>query len=55
MLINGYEDSPLVAGEELLALPGFWAAHLMWLCQTEEDEYVTRSYGRGFRSTRPRG
>ncbi|WP_405914755.1 hypothetical protein [Streptomyces sp. NBC_00728] len=38
MLIDGYEDAPLVAGEELLSLPGFWAAYLMWLCETEEDE-----------------
>ncbi|MFF3943481.1 hypothetical protein ACFYYN_01515 [Streptomyces sp. NPDC001902] len=38
MLIDGFEDAPLVAGEELLSLPGFWAAYLMWLCETEEDE-----------------
>jgi len=38
VLIDGFEDAPLVAGEELLSLPGFWAAYLMWLCETEEDE-----------------
>ncbi|MEV0415463.1 hypothetical protein AB0I68_32975 [Streptomyces sp. NPDC050448] len=27
-------------GEELLALPGFWAAYLMWLSQTEEYDPV---------------
>lgn len=36
MLVEGFENAPLVAGEELLALPGFWAANLMWLSQTEE-------------------
>ncbi|GAA2753432.1 hypothetical protein GCM10010440_73430 [Kitasatospora cinereorecta] len=39
MLINGFDDGPLVAGEELVARPGFWAAYLMWLCQPEECEY----------------
>lgn len=38
MLIDGRADDPLVAGEDLLALPGFWAAYLLWMCQTEEDE-----------------
>ncbi|MER6738332.1 hypothetical protein [Streptomyces puniciscabiei] len=38
MLIDGFEDDPLVAGEGLLALPGFWAAYLLWLCQTEEND-----------------
>ncbi len=38
MLIDGYEDVPLVAAEELLALPGFWAAYLLWMCQTEEND-----------------
>ncbi|WP_256123069.1 hypothetical protein [Streptomyces sp. LUP47B] len=38
MLIDGYDDAPLVAGEELLSLPGYWAAYLMWLCETEDDE-----------------
>ncbi|MFE6759233.1 hypothetical protein ACFVDQ_37545 [Streptomyces sp. NPDC057684] len=31
MLIKGY-DGPLVAGESLLARPGFWSNHLMPLC-----------------------
>jgi hypothetical protein len=35
-LIEGFENAPVVAGEELLALPGFWAAHPLWLSQTEE-------------------
>ncbi|WP_392673208.1 hypothetical protein [Streptomyces sp. LN785] len=38
MLIDGFENDPLVPGDELLALPGFWAAYLLWLCQTEEDD-----------------
>ncbi|WFB05669.1 hypothetical protein LRS74_00550 [Streptomyces sp. LX-29] len=38
MLIDGYENDPLVAAEELLALPGFWAAYVLWMCQTEETE-----------------
>ncbi|MFI6730836.1 hypothetical protein NRF20_43280 [Streptomyces sp. R-74717] len=38
MLIDGFENDPLVAGENLLDLPGFWAAYLLWLCQTEEDD-----------------
>nr|WP_203686074.1 hypothetical protein [Streptomyces sp. SID14515] len=28
-MINGYEAGPLVAGEPLLARPGFWSNHLM--------------------------
>ncbi|MFG2987179.1 hypothetical protein ACGFYQ_39065 [Streptomyces sp. NPDC048258] len=38
MLINGFDDAPLVAGEELVCHPGFWAAHLMWMCDPEEYE-----------------
>ncbi|WP_086822701.1 hypothetical protein [Streptomyces sp. NRRL B-24572] len=38
MLIDGYENDPLVAAEELLLLPGFWAAYLLWMCQTEEND-----------------
>ncbi|MFJ8166568.1 hypothetical protein ACIRBY_37390 [Streptomyces sp. NPDC096136] len=38
MLIDGYDDAPLVAAEDLPALPGFWAAYLLWMCQTEENE-----------------
>lgn len=37
MLIDGYDEDPLVAGEPLLALPGFWAAYLLWLCEVDED------------------
>ncbi|MGW2014607.1 hypothetical protein [Streptomyces sp. NPDC001927] len=29
MLIQGYDDSPLVAGESLPARPGFWSNHLL--------------------------
>ncbi|MFI1249047.1 hypothetical protein ACH4TY_20485 [Streptomyces anulatus] len=32
MLIKGYRDGPLVAGESLLARPGFWSNHLLALC-----------------------
>ncbi|MFF3861429.1 hypothetical protein [Streptomyces sp. NPDC002209] len=32
MLIQGYDDGPLVAGEPLLARQGFWANHLMSMC-----------------------
>ncbi|GAB7029599.1 hypothetical protein AB0G35_25715 [Streptomyces sp. NPDC021749] len=45
MLINGFEDAPVVAGEELLGLPGFWAAYLMWLSQTEDDDPVPEWFG----------
>ncbi|MFD7629681.1 hypothetical protein ACFV7Q_27275 [Streptomyces sp. NPDC059851] len=38
MLINGFEGVPLVAGEELVSRPGFWAAYLMWMCCPEEYE-----------------
>lgn len=31
-MIQGYEDSPLVAGELLLGRPGFWSNHLMAMC-----------------------
>ncbi|MGW6394693.1 hypothetical protein ACWFR1_30240 [Streptomyces sp. NPDC055103] len=41
MLIEGFENAPVVAGEELLAMPGFWAAYLMWLSRTEEDDDTT--------------
>lgn len=29
MLIKGYDEGPLVAGEPLLTRPGFWSSHLM--------------------------
>ena len=32
MLIKGYDDGPLVAGESLLARPGFWSNHLLAMC-----------------------
>ncbi|MFB7259999.1 hypothetical protein [Streptomyces nojiriensis] len=37
MLINGYDEDPVVAGEELMALPGFWAACLMWMCESDDE------------------
>lgn len=45
MLIDGFENAPLVVGEDLLALPGFWAAYLMWLSQTEEYDPELTSFG----------
>lgn len=41
MLIDRFENAPVVAGEELVAIPGFWAAYLMWLSRTEEDDDAT--------------
>lgn len=32
MLIEGYDDGPLVAGEPLLTRPGFWSNHLLAVC-----------------------
>ncbi|MHB0911677.1 hypothetical protein ACYCCF_30930 [Streptomyces argenteolus] len=32
MLIKGYDVSPLVAGESLLARPGFWSNYLLSMC-----------------------
>ncbi|MFI1358645.1 hypothetical protein ACH4TV_34520 [Streptomyces sp. NPDC020898] len=32
MLIKGYGDGPLVAGESLLARPGFWSNYLLAMC-----------------------
>ncbi|MEW5356266.1 hypothetical protein E0E62_28205 [Streptomyces sp. 16-176A] len=45
LLVDGFEEAPLVAGEELLALPGFWAAYLMWLSRTEEYDPVPAWFG----------
>ncbi|AWW43022.1 hypothetical protein [Streptomyces cadmiisoli] len=45
MLIKGFENAPVVAGEELLALPGFWAAYLMWLSQTDEYDPIPEWFG----------
>ncbi|MFJ8474999.1 hypothetical protein [Kitasatospora sp. NPDC094011] len=36
MLIPGYENDPLAIGEELVHLPGFWAAYLLWLAEGED-------------------
>ncbi|MGW6713417.1 hypothetical protein ACWF9X_02395 [Streptomyces globisporus] len=32
MLIKGYDVGPLVAGESLLARPGFWSNYLLAMC-----------------------
>ncbi|MFD7853486.1 hypothetical protein ACFV6B_04210 [Streptomyces microflavus] len=32
MLIKGYDNGPLVAGEQLLARPGFWSNYLLAMC-----------------------
>lgn len=47
MLIEGYEDDPVVDGAELLALPGFWMAYLEWLCKSEgrRDELLAERFG----------
>ncbi|MGW7369754.1 hypothetical protein ACWGI8_41620 [Streptomyces sp. NPDC054841] len=45
MRIEGFENAPVAAGEELLAVPGFWAAYLMWLSQTEEYDAVPEWFG----------
>ncbi|HTJ69839.1 MAG TPA: hypothetical protein VL551_20045 [Actinospica sp.] len=37
-MIPGLENEPLVPGEELLGLPGFWAAYLLWLAEGEDYE-----------------
>ncbi|MBU2664178.1 hypothetical protein KOI35_11805 [Actinoplanes bogorensis] len=42
-MIDGYEDDPVVAGEDLLDRPGFWAAYLMGMC--ERDENVPDLFG----------
>jgi hypothetical protein len=39
-LINGYDEGPVVAGEELMALPGFWAAYLMWMCESDNEDDI---------------
>ncbi|WP_159030172.1 hypothetical protein [Streptomyces pluripotens] len=36
VVIPGYEDDPLAFSEELLGLPGFWPAHLLWLAEGED-------------------
>lgn len=36
VLLRGYENDPLVAGEGLLERPGFWAAYLLWMCETDD-------------------
>ncbi|MER5867423.1 hypothetical protein [Kitasatospora sp. NPDC002040] len=45
MLIPGYENDPLIPGEELLALPGFWATHLLLLAEGEDFEPEPTLFG----------
>ncbi|MGW3154110.1 hypothetical protein [Streptomyces sp. NPDC001089] len=45
MLTEGFVNAPIVAGEELQGLPGFWAAHLMWLSETVEYDPVPEWFG----------
>ncbi|RKT16854.1 hypothetical protein BX285_1209 [Streptomyces sp. 1114.5] len=45
MLITGHENAPLISGEELLALPGFWAAYLLWLAEGEDFEPEPALFG----------
>lgn len=46
MLIKGYDDGPLVAGESLLPRPGFWSNYLMAICGNEPGaSYVPEWFG----------
>ncbi|WP_406112868.1 hypothetical protein [Kitasatospora purpeofusca] len=45
MLIPGHEDDPTTAGEHLLALPGFWAAYLLWLAKGEDFDPEAALFG----------
>lgn len=45
VLIPGYENDPLIPGEELLALPGFWATHLLLLAEGEDFEPEPTLFG----------
>ena len=38
VLIDGYDDYPVVAGEALLEMSGFWAAYFAWIEESESDE-----------------
>lgn len=52
--MDGFENAPLVAGEEMPALPGFWAAYLMWSSRTREYDPVPAWSGAdGAEPTRP--
>ncbi|MEU7090873.1 hypothetical protein [Kitasatospora aureofaciens] len=44
-MITGHETDPLIPGEDLLALPGFWAAYLMWLAEGEDFEPEPELFG----------
>ncbi|MFD6275098.1 hypothetical protein ACFWFI_05920 [Streptomyces sp. NPDC060209] len=37
MLVKGYDDCPLVAGEPMVDRPGFWSNHLMAICGDESS------------------
>ncbi|WP_418959447.1 hypothetical protein [Streptomyces tritici] len=43
--LDAAEDAPPEPGEDLTDLPGFWAAHLMWLCGTEDEEPEPEWFG----------
>ncbi|MEU3559343.1 hypothetical protein [Kitasatospora sp. NPDC006786] len=45
MLIPGHENDPLAAGEDLLHLPGFWAAYLLWLAEGDDFEPEPALFG----------
>lgn len=38
MLIQGYEDGPLVAGESLMTRPGFWSSYFLEVCGDEPGD-----------------
>ncbi|MFC9943835.1 hypothetical protein [Streptomyces pratensis] len=47
MLIKGYDDRPLAAGETLLTRPGFWSNYLMAICgdRTGAERAVPEWFG----------
>ncbi|WP_406082753.1 hypothetical protein OG468_39035 [Streptomyces zaomyceticus] len=45
MLIKGYDDGPLVAGEPLMTRPGFWSNHLMGMCDDGAGHPVPEWFG----------
>ncbi|MFH9727554.1 hypothetical protein ACH4M4_32000 [Streptomyces sp. NPDC017254] len=45
MLIKGYDDNPLIAGEPLLRRPGFWSNHLMAMCGDGAGRPVPEWFG----------
>lgn len=45
MLIKGYDDGPLVAGEPFMTRPGFWSNHLMAMCDDGAGRPVPEWFG----------